>query len=167
MSRFGGRLIVQILGSQKIAHPIIAIQMMEFKCSVCYKIFNKKTNLKTHIFSVHGERRCFECLNCNKKFKRKDHLKIHRLHQHENIKKKPFQCDICYVSFKMKANMKKHIIKVHKQVEFWNKFRRHVLNFYKNICGKYLRLFLKSTQFYEVPKNISVLPYEVANFRRG
>ena len=77
---------------------------------ICETSFNVKSNLNSHIRSVHDEKKPFKCNICDSSFARKDNLKTHIQSVHE---KNTFQCNICGSNFTLRHRLNKHIQAVH------------------------------------------------------
>ena len=54
----------------------------KYKCDQCGVLFGKPSKLKSHIKSVHENKRPFQCNQCPDTFKRKDHLTRHIASKH-------------------------------------------------------------------------------------
>ena len=77
------------------------------KCPNCEKSFSNKSNLKTHITSIHKKIKDYVCPfdECSKKFSNNTRLKLH-------IKKHiPFSCSSCEKKFINNDLLKKHLKK--------------------------------------------------------
>ncbi len=78
----------------------------EYRCRICFKVFNQRSNLLHH-HVIHTGKRSFECTICKKAFKQKGHLSSH-MRIHSGIK--PYSCTFCGKSFVDKSNMKMHLV---------------------------------------------------------
>ena len=88
-----------------------------FPCDKCDKIFNKKTNLKTHLECVHTTYKPgqFVCSLCQKELKNQYSLKSHIREVHaEKVEDEIFQCEICQKIFKKKKDLRGHKYAAHK-----------------------------------------------------
>ena len=77
-------------------------------CPICNNGFSNKSNLKTHISSIHNKILPFKCPypNCSKKYSSNIRLNVHiRTHKGE----KPYKCKICLKSFNENGNLKAHM----------------------------------------------------------
>ena len=77
-------------------------------CPICNNGFSNKSNLKTHISSIHNKILPFKCPypNCSKKYSSKIRLNVHiRTHTGE----KPYKCKICLKAFNENGNLKAHL----------------------------------------------------------
>ena len=78
------------------------------QCPICENFFSNKSNLKTHILSIHNKILPFKCPyeNCEKKYSSNIRLNVHiRTHKGE----KPYKCKICLKSFNENGNLKAHM----------------------------------------------------------
>ena len=78
------------------------------QCPICENFFSNKSNLKTHISSIHNKILPFKCpyTNCEKKYSSNIRLNVH-IRTHTGIK--PFKCNICNKSFNENGNLKAHM----------------------------------------------------------
>jgi uncharacterized Zn-finger protein len=77
-------------------------------CPICNNGFSNKSNLKTHISSIHNKILPFKCPypNCTKQYSSNIRLNVHiRTHTGE----KPYKCKICFKSFNENGNLKAHM----------------------------------------------------------
>ena len=81
------------------------------KCSICDKIFSRKSDLKRHTDSVHAKKKPNKCSLCKFRCSEKSTLKRHIESVHE--KKKPHKCSICDYSVYEKYKLNSHIQAVH------------------------------------------------------
>ena len=79
-------------------------------CKYCGKEFNRKSNLKEHISSIH-EGGTHKCHLCNKGFGSNFNLKKHVITVHEKLKN--FKCTYCEVAYGQKGDLNRHIKRVH------------------------------------------------------
>ena len=78
------------------------------QCPICENFFSNKSNLKTHISSIHNKILPFKgpYPNCEKKYSSNIRLNVH-IRTHTGIK--PFKCNICNKSFNENGNLKAHM----------------------------------------------------------
>jgi len=81
-----------------------------FGCPSCGKKFNKKSNMKVHINSVHEKTKVESCIQCDYTCTVKDSLKQHIMSVHNGEK---FICTHCEKEFKWKSDMNRHIKTFH------------------------------------------------------
>ena len=81
-----------------------------FDCLSCGKKFNKKSNLKVHINSVHEKSRIESCEQCDYTCTVKDSLKQHIMSVHNG---ETFICTHCEKEFNWKSDMNRHIKTFH------------------------------------------------------
>ena len=74
------------------------------KCPECQKEISSKSNLRTHIKSVHEQSRDYICNYCDKTFKTSSSLQAHTERFHEE---KRFKCDESLKMFGSKLDLKK------------------------------------------------------------
>lgn len=73
-----------------------------FKCLVCDKAFQKRTNLMDHL-KIHAGVKSFRCSICDKAFIQYGNLKAHmRIH----TKERPYVCEICEKSYTQSSALK-------------------------------------------------------------
>ena len=78
----------------------------EFKCQVCGKINEKKSNHERHLL-LHDKSKHFQCDICTMQFTLKQHLERHKM---THDKKVCVFCPKCHRSFGRKENMKRHLL---------------------------------------------------------
>ena len=86
--------------------------IIEHKCDLCDKIFNKKHYLKNHITNVHGQKN-YSCEQCGARFATKYSLKDHILIVHEGVKE--YECQHCNKKFGHRGNLWIHVKSVHEK----------------------------------------------------
>ena len=81
---------------------------MEF----CNSTFTQKSSLKTHIASVHEEKKPFKCELCNYMCSRKSFLKTHSasVHEEKNVSS-------------TKSELNRHFASAHKELSNFEKFK--------------------------------------------
>ena len=84
-----------------------------FQCNICESRFSQKSNLNTHVRSVHEKISSFKCIICETSFTAKASLNSHLRSVHDQ--QKPFKCNTCDSSFARKDNLKTHIQSVHEK----------------------------------------------------
>ncbi|CAL8076404.1 unnamed protein product [Orchesella dallaii] len=79
----------------------------KYKCTICKKDFNTKSNVKYHESCFTGKKpyRCEE-KNCGKEFIAKSHFLYHKL-RHQGIK--PHKCTVCEMKFIQPSKLKRHM----------------------------------------------------------
>lgn len=82
----------------------------KFQCSICWRSFTYKSDLKCHL-RTHTDERPYPCTVCPKSFRRAHHLKDH-LKRHKG--EKPFKCETCFRGFTSNSDLKKHLV-VHRE----------------------------------------------------
>lgn len=82
----------------------------QFNCSVCRKVFNRRSNLTEHML-IHEQKYLAPCDICKKSFRTKSALRLHkRMHTGE----KPYKCDICMEkAFAYNTDLKRHKRQAH------------------------------------------------------
>ena len=84
-------------------------------CDICNKTFSSKSNLNSHISSVHNNIREYLCKTCDKTFSRHSKLKRHIKSVHDQIK--DFLCPLCEFKSSTNSCLKGHIKQVHDQIK--------------------------------------------------
>ena len=80
------------------------------------KNFRFKSELNSHIASVHEARNSFKCNMCDKSFSQKGNMYLHVETVHEG--RKAFKCDICDQCYSQKSNLKTHIANNHSNAKY-------------------------------------------------
>ena len=86
-------------------------QKTDNTCTICSKIFFKKSNLKLHIAAVHEGLKPFECPTCKKSFSAIADLKRHISEVHDKVKR--FKCHFCDKSYGVSKHLKQHVKSIH------------------------------------------------------
>ena len=84
------------------------------ECTVCAKVFTRKSTLKDHMIGVHEEKKSFQCDVCQVSFTWKTGLNRHFRAEHDI--NKPFECSRCFKTFG-----DNYALKIHVPKEFWTK----------------------------------------------
>lgn len=87
------------------AHMISHTGAREYTCTICYKSLSTRSNLTTHIKTVHEATKRFQCHLCEASFVRKAHMQRH-VKLHEGTR--PHACDTCGVTFTRKEHLTGH-----------------------------------------------------------
>ena len=79
-----------------------------FKCDVCFKVFDRNSNLVQH-YRTHTGEKPFNCQLCDSKFAKKSSLIRHQA-THSEIRS--FKCSICPEGrfFKTKSQLSNHMV---------------------------------------------------------
>lgn len=85
-------------------------KLTQFSCSVCHKVFNRRSNLSEHML-IHEQKYLAPCSICKKSYRTKSALRLHeRMHTGE----KPYKCDICSEkAYAYNTDLKRHKRQVH------------------------------------------------------
>lgn len=81
----------------------------DYRCEVCDKTFQSKSNLVRHV-ALHTTERPFACDRCEKTFSRKEHLQRHVI-GHTGIR--PFRCPYCKRTFVEQNQQRRHVLEKH------------------------------------------------------
>lgn len=85
-------------------------KLTQFNCSVCLKVFNRKSNLTEHML-IHEQKYLAPCSICQKSFRTKSAL---RLHERTHTGEKPYKCDICLEkAYAYNTDLKRHKRQAH------------------------------------------------------
>ncbi|CAH1798863.1 unnamed protein product [Owenia fusiformis] len=87
----------------------------EVTCSVCHKIFYRKTVLKNHMLTHTGRR--FQCNMCEKSFSRKDVLNGHIRIQHTDTQNR-YKCAKCDEGFITRFMLREHLFYAHEDFAY-------------------------------------------------
>lgn len=82
------------------------IQERKFKCQMCNKSFDHKSNLRRHMASTHDLQKKYKCKFCSRVYRYKWNLKSH-LRQHKGPK--ILTCSHCTKGFALKSKLSKHL----------------------------------------------------------
>lgn len=74
-------------------------------CTICGKVFLRKSYLKLHMRVKHSDERPYICDVCGSTFKLRSNLMEHKVTHSTD---RPFQCKICFKSFKSRARLNFH-----------------------------------------------------------
>ena len=81
-------------------------EVVEYKCTICDKIFSHRSSLRVHKNSIHENKR-YQCIFCNYIATQLGHLNGHVAAQHKGVK---YKCKKCDQDFKYDSNLRKHFI---------------------------------------------------------
>jgi len=84
-------------------------------CSQCDAVFGAASSLRTHVRTVHEQRRDHACLQCDATFGQTSHLRTHVRTVHEQ--RRDHACLQCDATFGEAGSLRKHVRTVHKQRE--------------------------------------------------
>ena len=138
--------------SQKSLEEKAKKRRLESTCHICEKTFSKKSNLNTHIRTVHEEIKVFECARCGRRFPALGDMERHVSSVHDKIK--PFKCPTCESRFARKDEMQNHCITVHEKIK---RFRCEICDKRYSASGDLNRHVKKNTK-------VAIL-YVVISFR--
>ena len=82
-----------------------------YVCKVCYKSYERPTDLQKHAFKVHEDNNIFICTKCGKFTYTKSSFQIHIVNSHKWAK--AYICDICGMSCRTKTYQRRHMKTVH------------------------------------------------------
>ena len=92
-------------------HVDVVHEGKKFQCIICNKDYTNRDSLKSHIATIHEDKKPFECEVCHIRFPSKSKVKKHILMVHE--KKCPYLCDHCNEGFMSKSLLIKHVQSSH------------------------------------------------------
>ena len=81
-----------------------------YECEKCFKTFNQKSTLNSHIRYVHGAKK-HQCDQCPKNFSKRCDLDRHVTCVHEKVKN--FKCEHCDYKCALQENLQKHMKHTH------------------------------------------------------
>lgn len=90
-------------------------------CEICGDQFFGAYDLKLHMVKHNGEKK-YICSKCGKKFSKKSNLNTHMSTIHQHVGTKSFVCNICYKAFAYHSNLKVHIRNLHTQYQAIEQF---------------------------------------------
>lgn len=101
------------------------LNLLEYSCDLCFKIFTSKSLIRKHINKIHltVDNNPLQCNVCKKEFNKMQHLKDHHLAIHTDH---TFNCNSCDRTFSFKSALARHRKVVHENKK----------NFVCSQCGK-------------------------------
>ncbi|KAM6155677.1 zinc finger protein 597 [Rhynchocyon petersi] len=90
--------------SYVVLQPQIDSSEKRHKCGDCGKLFNHRTNLRTHK-RIHTGEKPYTCVECGTSFRQHSHL---TRHMNTHVKKKPYTCQVCRKSFMCLPVLEQH-----------------------------------------------------------
>ena len=121
---FHGLVLFLVVPLSSIVTLLALHEKQTFKCNSCEKAFRYKSNIYSHMKTVHEMQKNHKC-ECGREFTNSNNLKNHKKLVHEK-QSKIYKCNSCETSFKLKNYLKEHIKNVHEKVK----------NFKCDICDK-------------------------------
>jgi uncharacterized Zn-finger protein len=94
--------------------PASAPKKQQLSCPHCPKKFKQTSNLKTHIRTVHEQRKDFGCPHCFKAFGQNGGLQRHIRTIHEQ--RKDFQCPDCPKQYGENSSLQRHTRRQHPEI---------------------------------------------------
>ena len=67
--------------------------MYDFRCHLCYGVFNSSANVAKHIREIHERQNRFKCDKCEKRFNNLNNLTVHVYQFHSKIYR--YECPKC------------------------------------------------------------------------
>lgn len=77
-----------------------------FFCPVCLKPKDTKNRLRSHLYSIHNQKRNFLCSQCGATFIHKKSFDLHLLVHADT---RPYACEICKKKFRSKSKLVIHL----------------------------------------------------------
>ena len=93
-------------------------EKIRYKCKLCCKEFNYKSNLTRHVSVHHDGKKAYKCEKCNKQFGYYHTLKNHFETTHGDLKLK---CTVCNFVFTSSKSLSLHIGQYHDSIGLENK----------------------------------------------
>ena len=106
-------MVVQFSSKKQLNQHFAFIQNRKVlhKCAICYKNFESKDCVKTHISNVHGGNTLQDFEMHNSKLTSESNPRIHKDTVHE--RKRYHKCNQCRTSFETVEELKKHFLLIH------------------------------------------------------